>query len=468
MGASRLARWVIASALALGCACASTPAVALPLGRAWAPMDTTKKVPGHTRLYPDRLDLDSLNRMVLIAEGAGGVGYDKHFLRWQDSTWVLLASLGQSLAYCPAVISTGPGFPLIWQTADEIYDPRLPYLGTYLVMSAIVDDRFATVHDTIAVIDNHTFGYSAAASPRRRWAIKHDYTNGVRLWYSDTVRVWHKTEVPGVGSYGVVVAPMNDTTALCVWAGSSEPPTWGLLEGSAWRSGGLVPGASPNLPLGYLRLRRSPDGTLWLGWSTDWAFTQLTRYVDGAWVPAESLTCKKRYAGQYASRDLAVSRDGWPQPVVAWIEHDVDAGFTGTLCVCVPTDSGYPVAEELPGTDDAWRLDALRDLNGDVWVVWQTEFDGLFWTHSHVTAVASAPRFDESKQRPALRWTLSGSAPGSFWSVLRAVGSSGFEPVARLARDRAPRWPGRTPAPLPAGYFAIGSGVSASMCVTSS
>jgi hypothetical protein len=404
---------------------------ALPEGRAWTEIDTTT-IPGHTRLYPDRLEVDSLGSPMLVAEGAGGIGYDKHVLAWQDTSWVLRGSLGQSVAYAHPVTTMGPGLPLIWQTFDELYLPGLNYVSSYLVMADF--DGTAFVHiDTVSIVSAMNFGYAGTVSQRRRWAIKHDYTNGVRLWYSDTLHVWHGMTLPGLGNYGVAVSALDDTTALVAWS-TWYPGTlhWGRVQGAAWEDGGDVPGPVPLGSALFTRFRRSSDGTQWLGWSTDDHYVQVASYHDGSWTPAESLHCDMPYAGQFVSRAIGVSRDGWPRPTVAWIEHNVDAGFVGTMCVCVPSDSGYPEGEHVPGTDGAERLDVVRDRNGDVWLVWDDGAYGMYWRHSRVTATASAPRFDGSVERPVARWTLSEPAPGSYWTVWRAAGADEYEEVARL------------------------------------
>src|SRR5262245_4716038 len=77
----RVPRWPIVLAAVAAVCYLPRPAGALQVGRTWTPMDTTK-VPGHTRLYPDRLDVDSEGRPLVFATGAGGIGYNDHVLRW--------------------------------------------------------------------------------------------------------------------------------------------------------------------------------------------------------------------------------------------------------------------------------------------------------------------------------------------------------------------------------------------------
>jgi hypothetical protein len=397
----------------------------------------TLKVPGHTRLYPDRLELDSLGAPVIVAASAGGIGRDTHVLSWADSTWLLRASLGYGTAFSHQVVSTTTGFPMIWQTLDDMDDPAWPYMGTYLVMTEPSAGDFEIAPDTVAVVANHNFSYTGAASPRRRWAAKSDASNGLRVWFSDTAHVWHEADVPGSGDNGVTLAPLDDSTAIVAWAGFREPVRWGKLRGTEWIDGGAV----ADVPLHLAttpRLRLSPSGSAWLTWGAEDNYVQLAEYRDGAWSMAESLHCAQTIPGQYISKVVRGSRDTWERPTVAWTEHNVDRGFVGTLCLCVPTDSGYPMGEPVIDTMDVTYHDVVRDRNGDVWLAWQTWSDGLFWTHTHVSATSGAPRFDGSGQRPMVRWSLSGSAPGSFWAVLRAVGSGDFEAVARVQAGSGP------------------------------
>ena len=391
-------------------------------------MDTTK-VPGHTRLYPDRIDLDTAGRPLLVAAGVGGIGYDTHILRWEDFTWVVLANLGYGTAFSHPVSTIGADYRLMWQTLDDIYSS--PYRLTYLVMGEFDGTRFARL-DTVARVWNGNFAYSGAASARRRWAVKSEYGKGVTVWYSDTIRTWREVGLPGYGDQGNAAGVLDDTTALVAWKGLGEGVRWGLLRGSTWLDGGLVPRPLPNAWAQAPRLRRSPSGALWMAWSTDHPYVQFATFRDGAWTLAESLQCEKRVPGDYASKTITVSRDGWERPVIAWVEHDAHRGFMGILCVAVPNDSGYLPAEDLEGTDDALVCEAVRDRNGDVWLVWQTEDDGLFWTHSYTRAICDAPSVTGSGRTRVVAWRLSEPAPETWWAVLRAHQDGPFEEAARV------------------------------------
>jgi hypothetical protein len=124
-----------------------------------------------------------------------------------------------------------------------------------------------------------------------------------------------------------------------------------------------------------------------------------------------------------------LSRDGGEYPVIAWDAQDIRA--LNTICVCVPTDSGYGVAEELEGVVGGLPTVA-RDRNGDVWVAWWWYGESASWMHSHATATAGTPRIEGAGRHRRVAWTLSEPAPETWWAVLRARGSEGFEPVARV------------------------------------
>ena len=409
-------------------------------------MDTTK-VPGHTRLYPDRLDMDSLGRPLLFATGVGGIGYDEHVLRWSDSEWAIVAKLGYSTTYLHPILSIDRRVPLLWQTHDELYVPGPPYSVSYLVSAEFVNDQYANL-DTIGTVFNINFVYSGASSARRRWAIKSDGALGARAWYSDTARVWHGLFLPGSAGDGVAAAALDDTTALLVWIDVGGPLRWGTLRGSEWHDEGAIPGILPGHAIGP-HFRRSPSGDLWLAWSA--TASDSVHYVifrDGIWTAPKALRASMRVPGSYLAGEMRPSRDGWEQPVFAWVAFDMRRGFRGTVCVSVPTKQGYPVGENLPGTDDAIYAEAVRDSLGDTWLVWRTWDNGMFWTHSYVRATARSFSLEHRGRHHKLTWTLDEPAPDSWWTVLRSRNDGPFEEAARVQAgdglelswaDRSPR-----------------------------
>jgi len=407
---------------------------ALAAGRNWTPKDTTK-VTGHTRLYPNRIDLDSQGQPLVFAALVGGIGYGTSALRWTDSSWVEVASLGYGVDPMHQVVSTELRNGLIWTTLDEIWLPGL-YAQHYLVMSEFDGQGFAAP-DTLGLVYAGWWKYAGAISGRRRWAVDRDYP-GMRAWYSDTAHVWHHRQLPwggDAGGLGMAIAPLNDTTAMVVFAGRRASLRWGLLQGDAWVEGDYVPWpaiyGAPVSP----SLRRSPSGALWLGWSMEESYVQMATYRDGAWSFFGTLRCdEKPTPGDWDSKVLCLSRDDWELPVVFWTEHNLNGGFIGSVFVCVPSDSGYPQGEYVPGSYGGDYGGAVRDRNGDVWVVWETEDDGMFWTHSYTRATCSAPEARGRRRARGVSWRLSEPAPETWWAVERARDG---EPFAQVARVRA-------------------------------
>jgi hypothetical protein len=240
----------------------------------------------------------------------------------------------------------------------------------------------------------------------------------LRVFYSDTFRVWREVQAYGLGNYGVALATLDDTTALAAWANPYEGFKWGTLRGTRWEFGGVLPGgAIPNRP----RFRRRPSGGQWLAWGTSRPEIYLATFRDGAWSETQALECSYREGpySQHLSGDPDLSRDDAEYPVIAW-----DAKYFGgsRICVCVPTDSGYGVAESLEGVPGGVLPSVARDRNGDVWVAWWEEFGPLRWQHSYTSALASAPRIVGAGRHRALAWSLSEPAPGSWWTVQRSGG----------------------------------------------
>jgi hypothetical protein len=127
-----------------------------------------------------------------------------------------------------------------------------------------------------------------------------------------------------------------------------------------------------------------------------------------------------------------MSDDDAEYPVVAW-SADWYRNLLPSICVCVPDEAGFPIAENLVDSDFGVAPVVARDANGDAWVAWWTESDGwLYWLHSYTTATASAPQIRLARPGRQVSWTLSGSAPGSWWSVHRARNDGPFEQIARV------------------------------------
>ncbi|MGH7730797.1 MAG: hypothetical protein ACRENJ_06035, partial [Candidatus Eiseniibacteriota bacterium] len=227
---------------------------------------------------------------------------------------------------------------------------------------------------------------------------------------------------------------LDDTTALVAWADvDGYSVRLGLLRGSTWELGPFYRDFLPYRP----QFRRRPSGGQWLAWGTTRPHIALASYRDGVWSPADSLHCAYRDGLTYHLTNTPdMSRDDGEYPVIAWDAQDSRA--LNTICVCVPTDSGYGVAEELEGAAGHGGLPTVaRDRNGDVWVAWSWFFDTVSWLHTYNRATASTPAIVGAGRNRVVTWTLSEPAPETWWAVLRARhGGTLREGGARAGRAR--------------------------------
>ena len=126
-----------------------------------------------------------------------------------------------------------------------------------------------------------------------------------------------------------------------------------------------------------------------------------------------------------------VSQDSAERPVLTW----GDLGDREVGCAAFPTDTGWSAGEEIPGSENLYTSPTVAvDGNGDAWFAWDLLRQAIVrYTHTYVSATASAARFAGSKRMPVLTWDLSTAAPRSRWTVLRADGDGEFAPVAQLS-----------------------------------
>lgn len=148
----------------------------------------------------------------------------------------------------------------------------------------------------------------------------------------------------------------------------------------------------------------------------------------GAWSPPESLRCADLPNG-FWTQIPDLSRDDREYPAVVWLAIDATGTGRASICVCMPTDSGYTVADNLPYSGVPT---IARDRDGDVWVAWWDLFIGMFWLHTYNRATADDVRIEGHGRHRRVAWTLSEPAPETWWAVLRARGREDFESVARI------------------------------------
>ncbi len=416
--------WACGLALALAPG-APRVADALPAGKAWSAVIDTLKLPGHTYgIVPMRLEPDTLGRPLAFVEAQGGIGRDMYLLRWEDSTWRSVTHLGYGTQGVRPVPSPPGTFHLIWGGIEEVQVNQ-----THLVMSEFAGDTLSSP-DTVTTKYGGSLTYAAAASPVRRWTAVGDYDD-LRLLYSDAAAAWIEVPVPqGRGDDGVAVAVLDDTTALVAWRDFIIGPGAGILTGSSWTTTSAPPmnGHLDAAP----RLRPRPSGGHWLSWATINDYVGISTFRDGGWSPPESLFCAYLRPGGHRAQSAAeMSRDDGEYPAVSWMAVSRVNSLT-SVCVCVPGDSGFTVAENLAGSEYAGAPIVARDRNQDVWVVWEAPAKGMGWAHTYTRAISSAPTVTPVRGKRTVAWWLSEPAPGSWWAVLRALEGEPFEEVGRV------------------------------------
>jgi hypothetical protein len=106
--------------------------------------------------------------------------------------------------------------------------------------------------------------------------------------------------------------------------------------------------------------------------------------------------------------------------------------------VAFPTESGWTDGEEIPGSENMFLTPLVaRDRNGDVWATWRMrDFTTNRWTHTYVHATCSPPVVAGEGRSRVLTWTLSETAPESWWAVLRSRNGGAFEEIARVQAGR--------------------------------
>jgi hypothetical protein len=397
----------------------------LPPGRAWTPLDRFT-VPGHTWFAPDWLNTDPGGIPIVMAQAVGGIGQETQALRWADSLWTVSWAGGFAMSFSWPILSPPGTHYLLWKGIHGVETPT--GVQVPLVMSQFFGDHIGDL-DTLGMFYSGSWRYGAAVADQRRWVAVSDRRN-LRLFHSDAPHAWTEVEVPGAGDRGVGIAPLDDSTSIVAWAGLGEGLRWGVLRGGTWTDGTLLDPA--NFLSSVPRFRPRASGGHWLVWGSQSREHEdhqpIATFNVGAWSVPESLRCAG-FPNGFWTGNPDLSRDDREYPAVVWVATDATGTGRENLCVCMPTDSGFTVADMLPYTGVPT---IARDRDGDVWVAWWDLFIGMFWLHTYNRATAEDVRIEGHGRSRRVAWTLSEPAPETWWAVLRARGQEDFALVARV------------------------------------
>lgn len=416
------------------------PASALPPGRSWAP---TRQVviPGVVRVRAPRLEVDSAGSPVLIIgahrNGADYPEWEREWsvFSWRDSAWTPHLFTGVRASFFPEpVLSLVGGQYLVW-ISNITYPSGLgPLLFSRLLPTPSPVETVLTTF----LQDNE---YGAAVSAQRRWVARSQqrpgtFTNWVRVLFSDTVGIWHELPELGVNEFMCTIAPLSGRRAIVAYSYGGGL-NWAIADGGRWsETGNLDPNPSRALhPQFVLR----PGGGLWLLW-TDKYWVHISSYRDGVWDRGDSIQCVHAQGETYWSAWSDISRGPYERPLLAWGDLGVGRTFRDIGCVAFPTRSGWAPGEEVPGSEGLFTTPVVtQDRNGDAWLVWDLLRQDLTrYTHTYVSATTSPPIIIGAGRRRVVNWTLSESAPESWWTVLRARGRGEFEQVAHVRAGSDP------------------------------
>jgi hypothetical protein len=409
----------------LGAACLWGPrdASAITPGRAWAPTEVFRILGGFTR--PDVITRDQGGAPFVIAGGPGGVGGSLYGVRWVGSTWATTWGLGYDVNFVHEAVGEPDDFRLVWQTLQ----PLGPNGNMSYLVAAEASETSVAVPESVATILSSPFRYAETVRGNHRWIAKAN-AGDLRLWRSDMPGVWTELDMPGVGSDGIAVGAVDDSSVLVVFQWLREGTRWGHMRGSTWEEGSPLL-TSNGLGLG-VRLRQNPDGGYWAGWAENSRDYILARYRNGAWSERDTIHCAFRLTDQYLSASSEISREtNYEYPAATWSSFSTVNGVE-TICACIPTDHGFTVADNLEGSESGIRPVIVRDRNGDAWVAWWQYGDGMFFTHSYTIATSSAPEVTDTGSNRTIQWTLSELAPETWWAVLAASNDGPFGEVARI------------------------------------
>lgn len=396
---------------------------ALPAGRAWAEVDTLHL--GIHFLGGPRLAMLKGERLRLVASGITDPPSTLTY-QWDRDHWELDRRIEYGSNFLWPFLSDGDEEHLVWKGIV----PTGPFGNdTYLFYMQTLPELMPRA-DTLALTRSRSLEYAGASGPFMRWVLHDDFGN-LRLFRSSRPGgAWSEMEMPGNGSYGTTIAALDDTSALAVWANVFEIQS-AIIRGSEVQ---LVPVPQnlekevPERP----KLRWRPAGGHWMAWAMKLPYVKITHFDGTSWAVPESIHCNYTSGNpaSYIGQSPDLSQDSYDRPVVAWSAYGSNG--RSVICVSCPTESGYPIAEELPVSHDGFLASPARDENGDVWLSWWKYYDGAFWTHSYTAVVVENALISPSPQGPRISWTLSGPAPESWWSILRSGADSTYAVVGRV------------------------------------
>lgn len=407
-------------------------ASAAPPGRAWSPVQRLV-ANSHRFMFPCRFEPTTTGALRLVGNGVGGPGDWLTGFEWADTSWsVRWVHRDESFVVVPMYVSRDREV-LVWKTQN---DSTSAFARDNLLLSTPSGDSLA-VPDTIGGVFTRSNHYSASVSDSCVFVVVDDDAASpvLRTFVrrADSPR-WSTAQHDTLSHDGISVTAVGDTECVVVYnrAGVAGP-LWAVLTPNTW-----TPSPAPLDHWYGLLLSGSmaPDGSggFWLFYGTVDDLVQVVHWRPGVgWADRDSVRGLYPPTLYHAINYVDASRDGRPRPVIAWSSFGSDGAER--VHVAWPNAHGWDVGTEPEGEVGGATPSVACDENDDAWVAWFGDYDGIFWSHSYVSAVTDTPLVRQSGAAPKVSWNLNVQAPASAWTLWRAEGGGPFTQVARVIAD---------------------------------
>lgn len=340
--------------------------------RASADWETPRRVElsGLSAITSVRLDVDSAGAVhLLVSAEAEAIGATPAWwtAAWRDSTWSSprLLATGAS-GHAARMAGSRVEHELVWIARN----PRDPAASALLHLPASGDDPRRP--DTVLRTTDQASGLAGAVGAGRRWVARSQQldprTRGfrVRVATSRSPGRWGELPTLGTDEFACAVAALDSARALIVSAGAGGL-TWAIATPERWQRQGILDDRA--WVAQHPRLRGSLSGEAWLLW-TEKERVRIARFGDGEWETPRALACAHPGGGTFWAGWCDISQDDHPFPALVWGERGNGTTLRDCLCAAIPDARGWPVVEEVPGSDGAVIPSIARTPRGDVWVAW--------------------------------------------------------------------------------------------------
>lgn len=401
----------------------ATSGSATPLGKSWASTRLRPAV-GFDYVAAPLLEVTTDGQPLLFglpqqpSTGAAGLTC----FTWRDSAWQTAWDYGHGAGFLSPVAGAFADGGLLWRGVDYLQGQRLAFL-----FGSLLPGVAAPVIDTIGDVSDLANVYAGAENGAGRWAAVSDQSR-LYAFSSHTVGQWLEIPTTAAGDNGIALLALNDSTAIAAWSSGGEGLQWCTLTQTAWGVPANVPSDGMNAYSPHLHPKA--DGGCWLIWATGTPKIAMSAYT-GVWAAPRYVQCTSLPSNYSSAIEVDASRDSASLPALCWGIDD-ESGGAEVVCAAMPQDSAYASADVIDGSLGGMMPTIAVDADGDAWVAWWKYYEGAYWTHTYTSVTSSSLRVMRTPASTWIRWSLSGAAPNTRWTVLRRSAGSASQEVAHL------------------------------------